>query len=138
MQVLIVPNGIEHDGAGFDKVVKLSELDSLSQSVTVLEINNILDTVPNRDELLKVLLSKLRYGGRIILNGTDIDNVTQALVSRAINIEEASQRLYDGRMSCSSANAMIEKLTSFGIKITKVKFNQFDYMIVAERSKPNG
>lgn len=103
-----------------------------------IEVGNCLDYVLERDQLLSIIISKLRYGGIIKLNGTNLEEVMYNASVGKLNTPQVQQWLYSGRLSVDSYSAMITKLTQSQLTIINDSFGDNQYFLTAKRELPNG
>lgn len=121
-----------------DISVTINELDNVIQSsATELICEDILDFNEDRQAVLQKLVSKLRYTGRIVLTGIDVDELSRELLNRNISPREAVSYLYSGRRSGSTINIMIEDLQNFGLRVINTRLHGTFYYIVAQRDARN-
>lgn len=113
---------------------KLEELNQLEDSIcTELYIGDILDYHINRNEVLVMLIKKLRYGGTIVIHGVDIYTMALQLYTGIINGQQATQMLYSGRQSASTMEDVCSILRQCGLHILNVNISQHIYSITAHR-----
>ncbi len=94
---------------------------------------NILDYVVNRNEVLALLISKLRYGGRISFTGVDLDSISLSLVARKITATQAANALYSGRLAVTTLEEMSKKLMENGLEVITHRLQEPQYFITARR-----
>ena len=80
----------------------------------------------------------MRYGGKIIITGSDIYEVCRAAMNRNLALKEINTLLYDGRYSISDVFDVVNKIQELGLKIINKRVNDFKYTIIAERPVPDG
>ena len=115
----------------------LENIQQVEDSIcTSLYIGNVLDYHTNRDEVLLMLIKKVRYDGTIIIYGADIIAVTYALTMGHINEQQASVLFYDEKKSCTSIEYMKNLLINTGMNITKADIFNHQYCITAQRPNP--
>jgi hypothetical protein len=102
-------------------------------SVKALDINNLLDSVAERSELLQQIAKKIRYEGTLELIGVDLDEVVRAYQQGYIELPEVNEKLYAGRQSASTAEKMISELRSLNFQVINVRSNHHTYYIRAKR-----
>lgn len=103
-------------------------------SCTELVCNDSLDYTVDREQALLSCVKKLRYDGRIVITGVDIEEVTRELASRRISVLDAINILYRGRNSASSLNIMIDMLRQCGLEILFGRIDNFHYFVTAVRN----
>ena len=114
--------------------VHLTHIQSVDNASCVeLEVNNCLDYALERDEILQVIINKLRYGGILKINGIDLDEIMYNAVAGNINISQLQQLLYSGKMSADTYENTIQKLQQAQLTITNETLNDNQYFITAKR-----
>ena len=136
--VIYLPGIFETNEDGYEQI-DLSEVASLDDAAyEEILVGDCLDFIEHRDEFLKELVKKLRYGGKIIVAGADIYEISRAIMNRNLSLEEINSTIYDGRYSISSVFDMTRKIQKLGLKPTHKRANDFKYTIIAERPTPDG
>ena len=107
-------------------------------SCKTIRLANAMDYVPlsQRDDVLKLALEKLRYGGKIIISGIDIYGISQALVSGYINNQSINSSIYGGKLSSSSMHeviSLIQKYSNLEVNNAKLENQNTCYSVVARR-----
>ncbi len=116
----------------------LKELDIvLPASATDIICEDALDFSRNRVENIRAIVSKMRYGGRLVITGLDVDELARELINRNISSLEACNLLYGERESASTINIMIGQLREFGIDIVNCRLQGVFYYILATRNARN-
>lgn len=113
------------DGTRFDA----GELDCLW-------LDDVLNNVPidNVDNAFRQMVSLVKRGGSIIVNGTDIYEVSKALANYNLSIQDANLLLYEhGRKNCFSINFVVDTLKKYGLKIITKRVSNFKYSVEASR-----
>ena len=90
-----------------------------------------------RNKFVQELVKKIRYGGSITISGSDIYEISRAVMGKNLGLEEAGSLLYDGRYSISNVFDMSARIQSLGLKLVHKRVNNFKYTIIAERPVPN-
>ena len=103
-----------------------------------IEVGSCLDYVLERDQLLSIIISKLRYGGIVKLDGTNLEEVMYNASVGKLNTPQVQQLLYSGRLSADSYSATIAKLKMAQLTILNDNFGNNQYFITAKRELPNG
>lgn len=115
---------------------KLEDINQLEDSIcTELYVGDVLDYCVNRNEVLVMLIKKLRYGGTIIINGVDIYTMALQLYTGVINGQQATQMLYSGRQSASTMEDVCSILRQCSTHILNVNISQHIYSITAHRQE---
>lgn len=108
-------------------------------SCTDIRVGQILDLASKRELLLDSIITKLRYGGSIFIEGLDLIALTDAITFGQFNNVEASQLIYgDNRRSISDFINMVNTLKNKGLNITIKRLDGIFFFVEAERQKPNG
>ncbi len=116
----------------------IDDIKKLEDSIcTELYAGVVLDYYINRNEVLTMLVKKIRYGGKLILYGTDLLCVAFSFSSGSINSQQASDTLYGGKQSTSSMEHMCELLKSMGLNILTTNLINDRYTITAQRPEIN-
>lgn len=140
MKVIIThPNLHSVTDSSFEEV-SLQNLASLDDSsCTAINLADCMDYVPSaeREKLLSLALSKLRFGGEIYISGTDALSVSHQLTYGQINIAQFNTSIFEGRLSCSKVDDTINYLKNSGIEIDNVKLDGLYYSVKAKRVQPH-
>jgi hypothetical protein len=116
----------------------LKELDIvLPASATDIICEDALDFSKNREENIRAIVSKMRYGSRLVITGLDVDEFARELVNRNISSQDACNILYGDRVSASTINIMIGYLRECGIEIVNCRLQGIFYYILATRNARN-
>lgn len=116
--------------------VTMQELDGLDQSSCIaVHIADCMDYVPpeERGKFLAASISKLRYEGEITISGTDLIAVGQQIASGTMSLVQANVSLFQGRLSASTVNDVVEYLKKSGMEIVNAKIDSLYYSIKARR-----
>ena len=139
MKIAIYLPGIVEASESNCEQIDVSEVGSLDNAAyEEIFVGTCLDFIEQRNDFTEELVKKLRYGGKIIVGGSDAYEISRATMTRNINLEEMNSILYGGRYSISSVFDMIGRLEQLGLKTIHKRVNNFKYTIIAERPKPNG
>ena len=103
-----------------------------------IEVGDCLDYKLSRDEFLKNIVKKLRYGGILRINGIDLDEVIYQHSVGDISFIQMQRFLYGGRMNTDFLGGVFNKLKSLGLTVTNSNLNGSQYFIAAERQLPMG
>jgi len=114
----------------------LQQLPSLiDASCDGIHIGNCHDFVElNYPEFLQLVVSKLRYNGKLIIEGVDVLSVCYALSFGNIDINEVQSLLFHGKQRCATGNLIADILKSLNLKISQHNNAQYMYSIVAKRT----
>jgi len=118
----------------------LDSLNEMSDAVCdSIEVNNILDFIFTRDRnnMLNVIASKLKYNGQLSINGNDIHIVSSFLDQSLMTLDQVNNSILNGKLSIDSTSSMITKLESLGLEIVRVSIDGTEYSIEAKRKAPN-
>jgi len=139
MRVLIIKPGQTVDSERHDIICDLEEMVQQvpSSAATVIDCQDSLDYVMNQIETLSVVVSKLRYGGRITLHGLDLYELSLRLLRGEVNLQETSNLIYNGRQSSTGLLDVMHKLEQLGLTIQIGRLNEIEYYISAERPLKN-
>lgn len=129
---------IRDDLMNLDKHVDDAEL-------TELVASDVLDYIPlnNIENVIKNWMKKIRYGGRVILGGTDLLEVSKSLSQYRIDITEANVLLHGDqskpylikRVNFSATGLSDYLKYEYGFKIIKKRINNYKMIVEAERPK---
>ncbi len=138
MKIAIYLPGIFEPKANDLEQVDLSEIGSLDDGAyQEIFVDSCLDFVEERNKFVQELVKKIRYGGSITISGSDIYEISRAVMGKNLGLEEAGSLLYDGRYSISNVFDMSARIQSLGLKLVHKRVNNFKYTIIAERPVPN-
>ena len=136
MKIKIVKNVNEPIASQYTKI----DFKSMNQvelaTCMELDIGDSLDYVTDRYKELENMTNKIRYGGTIIIMGTDILSISQDLMVGQLTPREGSDLLYNGKITCTTLRGIVEALKEKGFKILRQDIAQYKYLIVGERLKP--
>ena len=119
---------------GYDSVNTPDDLNNiLSAQATEINCENTLDFVKNKDSVLREIVSKLRKGGRLLIKGNDLEEVSRAVTNGFLKVDDAINMLYSGRTSTSTIALVMQTLTGYGLNILNVRLSGVEYFISSER-----
>jgi len=133
----VIPNVNSSKDTPFEdcEIKSLQELAKIPDSTCVLiNLADCLEFVTNPQEVLAAACKKLRYGGNIIVEGTDTTEICKRLLSGIASHDVATELLWSGRQTCFDMNDMEQNVTSFGLAIIHSRLAQYKYLIRAERT----
>lgn len=86
---------------------------------------------------LKVLTSKLRHGGKLIIGGTDITLVAKAIVTQQLNLVDANNLIHG--VNCEkhtqiSMSDLIDLLRSLGLVVTRKVIDGYGFFVEGVRN----
>ncbi len=112
----------------------LVNIDSVSAaSCDEILLHDTLDYIPNRIEGLQKVVSKLKYGGTLTIEGNDLIDWARNIFITHKNLDEANRELYDGKQSIDDINNVCYNLEQFGLEITYKRLMATRYSIKAKR-----
>lgn len=122
----------------------IDNLDSICEDAECDYIiaNDIIDYFSSRevDKIIEHWLTKLRHGGKIIIGGVDINEVSKGFINKQIDLIHINVFLFGEqdkpwqfRKSALTANDLVKAIESFGLKIIKNRTNNYRYIVEAER-----
>jgi hypothetical protein len=118
-----------------ERAVELAEAEqTLDSSMLKIDEQHWLDTFPlsMRDNKLKLLLSKLKYGGEISFQGTELTEVIRASMNRELLLPQTQAILYK-YPSLSSIFLLLPILESYKLQIITKRINFYEYYVEASR-----
>lgn len=122
--------------SGFDNFNFNHEIHFDAGELDCLWLDDVLNSVPIEkvDETFRELVRLVKRGGSVIVNGTDIYEVSKALANYNINIQDANNLLYSGlKANCFSINFVIDTLKNYGLTIKTKRVNGYQYSVEAIR-----
>ena len=134
---LYLPGVFEPQEDGYSQVdlSNVGDLDDAAYEEVL--VGDSLDFIDDRDSFVDEIVKKLRYGGKIIMSGVDIFEVSRGIISKQVKNSDINQILYLRRCSVSNIFDMANKLSSLGLRIIKKRTNNYRYTLIAERPSPN-
>ncbi len=119
-----------------DNIVYLhiSNVNSIEDATCLsIELNNCLDYVLKRQEMLRTVVQKLRIDGVLSLNGIDLDSIAYNYNSGTLNLSQTQQLLYAGRTSIDTLGNMAAQTSAYGLKTIKQTLDNNQYFLKAQR-----
>lgn len=117
------------------QLIDITNLDNIPDAICkFIHLGSCCDFSPNGVELLQRVVKKLRYGGHILLEGTDLVEVSYSIANDTLLLQDAQVLLFQGRHSCSNINDMVQSLQQLNLGIIYKRLMQYKYSIRAERS----
>ena len=101
-----------------------------------IRLNNTLDLYQNRVDILKVALSKIRYGGNISISGIDIHILSRFMYDGRYTNAELNSLLF-AQTSYSDVHEMIDLLQASGFVIETIRIEDIRYYLQAVRPTAN-
>jgi hypothetical protein len=134
---LYLPGVFEPQEDGYSQV-DLSDVGDLDDAAyEEVLVGDSLDFIDDRDSFVDEIVKKLRYGGKIIMSGVDIFEVSRGIISKQVKNSDINQILYLRRCSVSNIFDMADKLSSLGLRIIKKRTDNYRYTLIAERPSPD-
>jgi len=96
-------------------------------------VDAAIDFESNRIEAMKIIISKMRYGAKLTLQGIDINEMARDIFYGTIDIIKANELMFGGRLSCVNLNTVCGDLENFGLTITSSSIKNNSYIVVATR-----
>jgi len=126
----------QHDSDVSDVCCMLAELEDKVGPATATHIvcESALDNEVDRTAGLQKILSRLRYGGKLVITGIDIEEISREFTVRTINEQQAQSLLYGGRRSASTIGLVVQELINNGLTIVNSRLKDFHYYVLAERN----
>jgi hypothetical protein len=115
--------------------VSIQDVNTITDgSCRELILYDCIDYIDHRQKinLLNLLLSKVRYGGELIIEGTDLVEVSRSLIIGQINLDDTRKLLYKAN-NLSTCEEMSSLLESRGFSIIHRRVNNYVYTIRAKR-----
>ena len=117
-----------------NNILTVQELEQVPNAACLeIDCKDTLDFVDDRHRMLGLVFSKLRHGGRVIIEGVDLLQVSQAIAIGRLDLLQAEAVLYNQRKSATSSKAVIDFCNNSQFKLLKVFNEGLQYHIVAER-----
>ncbi len=134
--IVYIPNVTQVNDIGYQ--VSIQDIQNIPKgSCNELIVYDCIDYIDIKQKmnLLDVLLSTIRYGGEIVLEGADLEEIARALTCGQISADEARKYLYKGN-NIFGCNEVISYIESRGFHIKHKRVNNYVYSIRAERPSP--
>lgn len=106
-------------------------------TATEIICENAIDYQVDRLSTIQELIAKLRYGGRLILTGIDVNEISRELINGTISIDDALSLLYSGKKSAGTALQMKQIFMKLGLEVVNCRVNNLHYYILARRNAKN-
>lgn len=114
--------------------ISLNELKDVADgSVDLLELEDILDYIEKRHDLLRTSIKKLRHSGIIEIRGTDILELARYLFTARINFSDANKLMYCGKQSMDSIISVVNMLKNLELNILTKQLYDCRYYVRAQR-----
>jgi hypothetical protein len=114
--------------------IQLNKLNNIqAASCSLIHIGNCLDFVPNRELVFVEICKKLKYGGRIIVEGTDLTETMFAYHTGVLLDKDLIPILFAGRYSCTTLNHIYTICKDVGLTIIQSRLDKYTYSIIGER-----
>lgn len=110
--------------------------DIIPNSCDVIKIGDVLDYVDmkSRRIILMELVTKLRFGGKLYIEGLDITQLAHSIVFGTMSVEEATFQIFnDGKKSASCLFSIVETLEGLGLDIEVSELYGRRLTVVAKR-----
>ena len=125
-------SAIQQDGKEID-VINNHKIEDLPNSVyDEIELLDVLE-YDERDNILDIVVTKLRHQGIVKISGVDCFQVAKSFTNGEISMEVASGKLLNGRYKMCSVHALREKLEAQAFEIGLVAIAGFRYILEAKR-----
>jgi len=108
------------------RIVPLVELEGIEPSSCLeVDINDTADYIPfkEREELYKLAVSKLRYGGKLVMKGNDLYRLGQIIAGGRLSIPVANIGLFSGRLSADTMMSVLAQLKELSIQADKYYYD---------------
>lgn len=108
--------------------------DIVNNSCTDIILNDVIDFVPYNDigKFLKLIISKLRTNGNIMITGTELGLVSRLVVNGDISPEQYSSHMA-GRLSSNFMYVVVDALSKLGLTVQLANTKGMLYEVVATR-----
>ena len=110
-----------------------------TNQITELFIDKFLEYIPveNTMQAISHWFTKIRRGGKLIITGTDLVQVSKACLTKTLKVPQINQMLFGqgslGRRSCLTLDDTVSLLEHVGLKITTKRLAEYEYTLIAER-----
>lgn len=121
-------------GVKYDHVKNIAQYPD--QSLDTILIQDLLDYIPENEtyDIIKSILSKLKEGGELHVQGTDIKKLGIAIAFDKLPSEEFRKTLYPGKNCIYTMPEVIQILVAVGLNVTIKKYiNVVEYYLVANK-----
>ena len=139
MKIAVVIPQISEAATEDYSTLHINEISSIDDaSCDDLFLGDCLDYISTeKQDLIDMACSKIKYGGRLVVIGSDLQEICKAKSSGAINEERANSMLYSGRTGLFSAMTLVDAITQKGLRSSSRAVNGFKYTLTFERPKPD-
>ena len=139
MRIALYLSGIidgSEDGYEYVDISNIVDIDDASCEEIL--VGECLDYLSQRKDFFAEIVKKVRYGGKIVISGLDLNQVGRQITNGAINTGNVSELVYNKRHSISNVYEVAETLTKSGMHVTSKTISDINYSVIAERGVPNG
>lgn len=136
----IIPSkqNITNPIAGDYQLIPIDQLQSIPPaSCNAIYVGDCCDYFPNREEILQTILSKLRYGGELLIDGIDLLMLCRGVSNGTVQQKDAKNLLFNKKQSCSTIKDTSDLLIRTNLSIVESRLMQCRYSIKAVRPHPN-
>ena len=138
MKIGLQVESISEPPVGDYEVIDFNSLEKVHDaSCEELFIGDCLDYTEQRKEALRLVLSKIRYGGKGIITGVDLLSVCRMRASFIISDNDCKSLIYSNKKSVSSVLDTVDELTSRGFLLESKSIESSRYCITFRRPVPN-
>ena len=132
------PHGFGEAGKVVGDFTNLDDIVEDSEATEILALDVIDFLEPDSiEKTISHWVSKLRRGGKIVIGGRDLWQISKAVYYKLIDIKEANEAIRGGgdfaRFNQSTIQELISVLESHNLKILKKRINKFDISVEAQR-----
>jgi hypothetical protein len=108
--------------------------DIVNNSCEDIVLNDVIDFIPYSEigNLLKLIVSKLRMKGRLIITGTELGLISRGVISGDISSEQYSLHMA-GRLSSNFMHIIVDVLSKLNLKTELASTKGIIYEIIATR-----
>jgi len=108
--------------------------DIVNNSCEDIVLNDVIDFIPYSDvgKFLKLVISKLRTKGKIMITGTELGLISRNVVNGSISPEQYSSHMA-GRLSSNFMYVIVDALSKLGLTTQVATTKGILYEIVATR-----
>jgi hypothetical protein len=123
---------------------RVDNLDEICEDAECLSIiaEDIIDYFSSKevDNIISHWIKKLRHGGKIVIGGIDLIEVSRSFNNKYIDLINTNLLLFGDqseswkyRKSCLTSSELVKGLQGLGLNILKNRINNYKYTIEAER-----
>jgi ubiquinone/menaquinone biosynthesis C-methylase UbiE len=134
MKVRIHSDNFQH--SGFDNFKFGSEFHFDAGELDCLWLDDVLNNVPidKVDDTFRDMIRLVKRGGSLIVNGTDIYEVSKALANYNIGVQDANNLLYaNNKINCFTVSFVVETIKQYGLTIKTKRVSGYEYSVEAVR-----